>query len=124
MRNLSDCIELAEKALEIDANDKEISSILEESKIEINMNEGKFDIIKCLLEKNLTQIFFEIFNYLDSQSFANCRLVNHEWKNYADEYYTGTLKGKKSIKKKLKGKVSNKLSIVTIFGHKDFKLIF
>ena len=115
LKKLPDCIKLAEKALELDATDKEISSILEKSKME----EGKFDIVKCLLEKD-EDLFFEIFDYLDSQSFANCRLVNHDWKNYADQYYTGTLKGKKGIKKKLKGMVS----IVTIFGHKHFKQNF
>ena len=63
--------------------------------------EKKKDIIKLLLEKDMTHICFNILSRLDSKSFTNCRLVCHKWKDYIDYQFYETPKGKLWIINKL-----------------------
>ena len=63
--------------------------------------ESKQDIIEHLLNHNLTEICFQIFCQLDSRTFANCRLVNSTWKNYIDNFFRESAKGKKWMDQKL-----------------------
>ena len=62
---------------------------------------SKQDIIKLLLNHNLTEICFEILCHLDSKTFANCRQVNLTWRNYIDNYFCQIAKGKTWMDKKL-----------------------
>ena len=57
------------------------------------------DFIQLLLNCDLTGICFDIFSHLDSKSFANCRLVNQQWKNFIDYYFFNLPKGRNWIKK-------------------------
>ena len=61
------------------------------------MEEKIVNIIDLLLERDLTDICFQIFNYLDNISFTNSRTVCHTWKNFIDYYFYGTPKGKKYL---------------------------
>ena len=67
----------------------------EMKKINVEKNEEKKDLIKLLLEKDMTQISFDILSRLDSKSFTNCRLVSHQWKEFIDYQFHETPKGKK-----------------------------
>ena len=70
-------------------------------KLNIEKNEEKKDLIKLLLEKDMTHICFNILSRLDSRSFTNCKLVSHEWKDFIDYQFYETPKGKQWIKNKV-----------------------
>ena len=45
------------------------------------------DLMQSLIQRNLFQYCFDVFAYLDSRSFSNCRLVSKEWKKFIDEEF-------------------------------------
>ena len=65
------------------------------------------DIIEQLLQRDLTDICFQIFSQLDSETFGNCQLVCQLWKQFIEHYFYYLPKGQKWLKQKL---VSNFLS--------------
>ena len=72
-----------------------------------NLND-KENIIEQLLEKDLTNICFKIFSFLDSTSFCNCRLVCHGWRDFIDHQFYELQKGKKWRMDKLMSNYLNK----------------
>ena len=67
----------------------------------MTMEEKIVNIIDLLLERDLTDICFQIFNYLDNISFTNSRTVCHIWKKFIDYYFYGTPKGKKYLSQRV-----------------------
>ena len=67
----------------------------------MTMEENIVNIMDLLLEHDLTDICFQIFNYLDNISFTNSRRVCHIWKNFIDYYFYGTPKGKKYLRQRV-----------------------
>ena len=65
-----------------------------------------YDIIKLLLNRDLTRLCYQIFTYLDIQSLVNCRLVCYDWYNFIDYQFFELSKGKKWIKKKFRQKLT------------------
>ena len=59
------------------------------------------DLIGSMINRNLISECFDIFDYLDSQYFVNCRLVCRLWKLFIDKYFYNEIKGKKYLKRKL-----------------------
>ena len=49
----------------------------------------------------MTRLCYGIFELLDSQSFANCKLVSMNWKAFIDEKFYNLPSGKKWISQKL-----------------------
>ena len=70
-------------------------------KLNVEENEEKKDLIKLLLEKDMTHICFNILSRMDSKSFTSCRLVSHKWKDFIDYQFYKTPKGKQWIRNKL-----------------------
>ena len=66
------------------------------------MMEVKEDIIELLLERNLIEVVFEIFEYLDNVTFVNCNLVCKKWNSFIEFYFHETKKGRNVIQTKLK----------------------
>ena len=58
-------------------------------------------IIELLLERDLTNLCFQIYNELDSKSLTNCRLVCHSWRNFIDHFFYELPKGKACLQRKL-----------------------
>ena len=69
----------------------------------MEMEEDNFPggIIELLLERDLTNLCFQIYNELDSKSLTNCRLVSHSWKDFIDHFFHELPKGKACLKRKL-----------------------
>ena len=77
--------------------------------MQCNLNDKENqNIIQQLLEKDLTEICFKIFSYLDSTSFSNCRFVCHEWRDFIDHQFYELPKGKKWRNDKLMSNIFNK----------------
>ena len=60
-----------------------------------------FDVIECLLQRDLTEICFQIFSELDSESFSNCKLICTTWNNFIRHHFYELLRGKLWLKEKL-----------------------
>ena len=67
----------------------------------------KMDIIEQLLQRDLTDICFQILSHLDSETFGNCRLVCQLWNQFIEHYFYNFPKGQEWLKQKL---VSNFLN--------------
>ena len=58
-------------------------------------------IIELLLQRDMTNLCFQIYDELDSKSLTNCRLVCHSWRNFIDHFFYELPKGKACLKRKL-----------------------
>ena len=63
--------------------------------------EYETDIIELLLQRDLTELCYQIFQNLDSKNIANSRLVCPLWRNFIDYQFFELPKGKSCIKQKL-----------------------
>ena len=66
------------------------------------------DIIELLLLRDLTRICFQIFQQLDSKTFANSRLVCQVWKAFIDHQFFELPKGKQCLQEKITSNFLNK----------------
>lgn len=69
--------------------------------------EYETDIIELLLQRDLTELCYQIFQHLDSKNIANSRLVCHLWRNFIDFQFFELPKGKSCIKQKLIANILN-----------------
>ena len=56
------------------------------------------NIIQKLLERNLTEICFAIFEELDPESFVNCQMVCKEWYHFIRTEFYNRVKGREHLK--------------------------
>ena len=66
------------------------------------MMEVREDIIELLLKRNLIEVVFDIFEYLDNVTFINCKLVCKKWNQFIEFYFHETKKGRNVIQTKLR----------------------
>ena len=59
------------------------------------------DLIGSMIKRNLISECFDIFDYLDSEYFLNCRLVCKLWNAFIDNHFYNEITGKKYLKRKL-----------------------
>ena len=65
------------------------------------------NIFDRLLDHDLTQICYEIFCCLDSQSIVNCKLVCQSWNKFIKHHFFKLPKGKKCLLQKLNSNFLN-----------------
>ena len=73
-------------------------------KMEKNTTENIFDL---LLNRDLTELCYDVFENLNSESLTNCRLVCHQWKDFIDYHFYKLPKGQKCLQKKLTSNILN-----------------
>ena len=65
------------------------------------------NIFGLLLDRDLTQICYEIFCHLDSQSIVNCKLVCQSWNSFIKHHFFKLPKGKKCLLQKINSNFLN-----------------
>ena len=66
------------------------------------------DIIERLLLRDLTRLCFQIFQQMDSKTFANSRLVCQIWRTFIDHQFFELPKGKQCLQEKITSNYLNK----------------
>ena len=71
------------------------------------MDVATINIFGRLLDRDLTQICYEIFCQLDSQSIVNCKLVCQRWNSFIKHHFFKLPRGKKCLLQKLNSNFLN-----------------